>query len=168
MIKTVLGFAAGTIVIVKFWDIIKPILGLSRFGKDADFKIRRHYDYRIEGGIDGELTFLIDLDVINKSNSEILANNLLITAYNEKGQYVGQSVPFNNSVVIQEATLTTITGIKVTTQLKNVLFDYAGPFLLELIQNQNIGNQKIGRTITLDINVELNGIRINKTETINI
>lgn len=168
MLKKLIAIATTGIIFITFWDKVKPLIGLASFGKDADFKIKRHYGYMIEGGINGELTFLLDIDIINKSTSEVLANNLLITAYNEKNEYVGQSVPFTNNVVIGEASVTTITGLKIRTQLKNVLFDYAGPLILQLLNNKTIETGSIGRKITLDINIELNGVNINKTQIIDI
>jgi len=168
MIKKALAIMTPILIVTAFWDRVKQFTGLARFGKDADFILKRHYGYMIDGGISGELTFLLDIDVINKSNSEVLANNLLVTAYNEKGQYVGQSVPFDRPILIQPLGVTPINGIKVRTQLKNVLFDYAAPMLLEIIQNSSIENTSIGRTITLDMIIELNGVKINKQQTLSI
>ncbi|MFK5855790.1 MAG: hypothetical protein QM503_06640 [Bacteroidota bacterium] len=168
MIKKALAIMTPILIVTAFWDRVKQFTNLARFGKDADFSLKRHYEYIIEGGINGELTFLLDIDVINKSNSEVLANNLLVTAYNEEGEYVGQSVPFDTPLLIKPYSVTPITGIKVRTQLKKVLFDYAVPMLLQIIQNSSFENTSIGRTITLDMIIELNGVKINKQQTLTI
>lgn len=168
MIKKALAIMTPVLIVTAFWDRVKQFTGLARFGTDADFSLKRHYGYAIEGGISGELTFLLDIDVINKSNSQVLANNLLVTAYNEKGEYVGQSVPFDSPLLIQAFGVTPINGIKVRTQLKKVLFDYAAPMLLQIIQNNSAQSASIGRTITLDMIIELNGVKINKQQTLSI
>ena len=97
-----------------------------------------------------------------------MANNLLVTAYNEKGQYVGQSVPFNNPVIIHPFGVTPIVGVKIRTQLKQVLFDYAAPMLLQIIQSKSVHDSSIGRTIKLDMILELNGLKINKQQNLSI
>ena len=168
MIKKAIAIMTPVLIVTAFWDRVKQFAGLASFGKDADFSLKRHYAYQIEGGINGELTFLLDIDVINKSKSEVLANNLMVTAYNEKGQYVGQSVPFDRPLLISPYGVTPINGIKIRTQLKQVLFDYAAPLLLKIIQNKSLENSSIGRTIKLDIILELNGVKINKQQTLTI
>ena len=170
MFKSIIGMAAGALVIVSLFDKVgfdvKKLIGLNQFAKnEPDFKINRVYGFDVIGGLAGYVRLLVDVDVINKSQSDVLISNILVTAYNEKGEYIGQSVPYDTDIVIKENSVTTIPGIEVHAQFSKVLFDYGLPALLQVIQNKSWQNVKLGKSIKLDVSLEINGVKINKTVT---
>ncbi len=85
--------AAGTLVVVTLFDKVgfdvRNIIGLKRFSQNQpDFKINRVYGFDVIGGMSGYARLYVD--VINKSQIDVLISNILVTTYNEKGEYVGQ------------------------------------------------------------------------------
>ncbi len=166
MLKQVIGIAGGGLILLSFMGKLgfdtKKLLNLNNFSKDADFRLKSIHGFRIEGGLKGTADFLIDIDVINKSTSDVLMSNLIIAAYNEKGEFIGESAPYLQKIIIKESTTTTIPDISVRVKLTSALFDYTLPMLLKMIQNKTWHTGKLGKTIRLNIAMELNGIKVTK------
>jgi len=166
MLKQIIGIAGGGLILLTFMGKLgfdtKNLLNLNNFSKDADFRLKSIHGFTIEGGLKGTANFLIDIDVINKSTNDILMSDLLITAYNERGEFIGESEPYNQKIIIKESATTTIPNVKVKVKLTSALFDYTLPMLLKMIQNKTWHQQKLGKTIKLNITMELNGIKVAK------
>ena len=173
MVKQIVSVAAAALVFVSLMDKVgfntKRLFGLKSFAQNKpDFKINRIYGFDVFGGLSGYARFYIDVDVINKSQSDVLLSNILVTAYNEKGEYIGQSVPYAGDVVIRENNVTTIPQIEVHAQFAKVLFGYGIPAIVQIIQNKSWQNVKLGKKIKLDVSLELNGVKINKQTDLDI
>ncbi len=146
---------------------IKRLIGLSQLAKnEPDFKINRVYGFKIIGGIAGYIKFFTDIDVVNKTQSDILISNLQIVAYNERNDYIGQSLPYNRDVIIHENSTGTIQNIEVHVDFAKALFGYGLPALQQIVMHGN--KEKLGRKILLDVSLEINGLKINKKEIIEI
>ena len=142
----------------------KKLLNLQKFSDKADFKIHSIHQFKPIGGINGYLKFLVDIDVINPENFSITAENLLVKAYNEKQQYIGESLPYKKETVIAENSTTTLKNIEVHVKTSAALFNYGLPAILNIIQTGQWQNMKLNQTIALHISITLNGYEINKVE----
>lgn len=166
MLKQVIGIAGGGLILLSLLGKLgidtKKFLNLSDFAKDADFRLKSVHGFHVSGGIKGNADFLVDINVLNKSTSDVLMTNLLVVAYNEKGQFIGQSSPYTPKIVIKESTTTVIPNIHVNVKLTSLLFNYTLPMLLKMIQNKTWQIQPLGKTIKLNISMELNGIKVAK------
>ncbi len=166
MIKQVVGIAGGGLILLSLLGKLgidtKKFLNLNNFAKDADFSLNKVHGFHISGGMKGDADFLVDINVLNKSTSDVLMTNLLIVAYNEKGQFIGQSTPYSQKIIIKESSTTLIPNVQVAIKLSSALFDYTLPMLLKMIQNKTWQTQPLGKTIKLNISMELNGIKVTK------
>lgn len=162
IIPVLLTFGGLLALAGRFGFDAKKLFDLSDFAADADFKVNRFYGFNVLGGIQGEAVFFIDVDVINTSDKSIIAENLFVKAYNEKGQYIGESAPHDHQAVIAPNSTTTVTGIEVHADFAKILFDYALPSLVQVISERTWENFSLGKTIILDVFVEMNGYNINK------
>jgi len=166
MLKQLIGIAGGGLVLLTLMGKLgfdtKKFLNLNSFAKDADFRLKSIHGLKVVGGITGTANFLVDIDVINKSTGDILLSNLLVTAYNEKGEFIGESAPYTQKVIIKESATTIIPNINLSVKFSSALFDYTLPMLLEVIKNKTWRNVNLGKTIKLNVAMELNGIKVAK------
>ena len=150
-------------------DYVNGLLNVRKFSKIADFKLSRIHQISFVGFLNGYIRFFMDLEVINPEDFSITAENISVKAFNEKNEFVGESLPYPNSIVIAGRATTTISNIEVHVNTAKALFDYAYEAIAKVIQAKRINqNFSLGRTLTLNISMRLNGVDINKTQAVKL
>ncbi len=150
-------------------DYVNSVLNVRKFSKIADYKLSKIHQISFVGFLHGYIKFFMDLEVINPENFSITAENISVKAFNEKNEFIGESLPYPNSTVISAQATTTISNIEVHVNTAKALFDYAYDAISKIIQAKTINNNfRLNRTLTLNVSMRLNSIDINKSQTVKL
>lgn len=150
-------------------DYVNSLLNVRKFSKIADFRIGKIHQISFVGFLNGYIKFFMDLDVINPEDFSITAENISVKAFNEKKEFIGESLPYPNSIVIAGHATTKVSNIEVHVNTAKALFDYAYEAIAKIIQAKSENRHfSLNRTLTLNISMKLNGIDIQKTEAVKL
>jgi len=157
------ALGAGWLGLVK----LPSFLNISAFGSKASFSIDRVHNLSFASGMSNKLSMLLDFRVENNSNVTVTAKNLLIHVYTDRNEWIGSSVVYPYPITFLPNSITIIPSVQVYADASKLALEIAGPQLINYLKNgggqEFMSTQKLGRSLVIQLSVELDGFSVNQT-----
>lgn len=131
-------------------------LKLLNFGETASWGVDKIHELKLKGGLLGYVSTLIDISIDNPTDTMVGVKKPFVKAFIDKTS-IGNSIPSPDITNIQPNARTIIKDIEVQMPVSKLI-----PIIPGIVQ-KILNGEKMGKTVDLDITLDVDGKSFSKT-----